>query len=120
MSINPFEGNTMKNAFTTATIAVALGLTAAGAFAADSSVRARTNIWETSGYKLQPSTSTVSRSEVKGQVIAAVQARTGLSIKETSSHFPKPTASLLSRAEVKAAVMQDHKAGVVSAVDYRG
>lgn len=110
----------MKNAFTTATIAVALGLTAAGAFAADSSVRARSNVWETSGYYQQPTTSTVSRAEVQGEVIAAVQARAGLSVKETSSHFPKPTPSVLSRAEVKADAMQALKAGGMSAVDYRG
>jgi len=120
MSINHFEGNIMKNAFTTATIAVVLGLTAAGAFAADSSVRARPNVWETSGYYQAPSTSTVSRAEVKGQVIAAVQARTGLSVKETSSHFPKATPSVLSRAEVKADAVHALKAGGVSAVDYRG
>jgi hypothetical protein len=107
----------MKNAFTTATVAVVLGLTAAGAFAADASVRARPNVWETSGYYQAPTTSTVSRAEVKKEVVAAVQARSGLSVKETSSHFPKATPSVLSRAEVKAELQHARTPG---SVDYRG
>jgi hypothetical protein len=107
----------MKNAFTTTVVAVTLGLTAAGAFAADSSVRARSNVWETSGYYQAPTTSTVSRADVKGEVVAAVQARAGLSIKETSSHFPKATPSVLSRAEVKAELQHARTTG---SVDYRG
>lgn len=110
----------MKNAFTTATIAVALGLTAAGAFAADSSVRARPNVAETSGYFEPATPSTVSRADVQSAVITAVQARNGLSIKETSSHFPKATPSTLSRSEVKAQLQNARATGSVSAVDYRG
>jgi len=107
----------MKNTIATTALVLVAALSAGSVFAADSSVRARPNVAETSGFFDKATPSTVSRAEVKGEVVAAVQARTGLSVKETSSHFAKSAPSVLSRAEVKAELS---KAGSVSAVDYRG
>lgn len=101
----------MKNAFTTATIAVALGLTAAGAFAADSSVRARPNVAETSGFFEQAAPSTVSRGAVQADLINAQKAGTvpanGDAYKAREQFQPSST----TRAAVKAETIQAQKAG---------
>jgi hypothetical protein len=101
----------MKNAFTTATIAVALGLTAAGAFAADSSVRARPNTVETSEYFAKSAPSTVSRSAVQADLINAQKAGTvpanGDAYKAREQFQPSST----TRAAVQAETIQALKTG---------
>lgn len=103
----------MKNAFTTAAIAVTLGLTAAGAFAADSSVRARPNVAETSGFFEQATPSTVSRGAVQADLINAQKAGTmpanGDAYKAREPSVPSST----TRAAVKAEAIQARKAGAL-------
>lgn len=106
----------MKNTIATTALVLVATLSAGSSFAAYSAPQNRLNNVATSSYFTPTEPSVLSRAEVKGEVVAAVQARTGLSVKETSSHFPKATPSVLSRAEVKAELQK----GSVSAVDYRG
>ena len=101
----------MKNAFTTATIAVVLGLTAAGAFAADSSVRARPNVAETSGFFEQAAPSTVSRGAVQADLINAQKAGTVPANGDAYKAREQSVPSSSTRAAVKADYIQAQKAG---------
>ena len=101
----------MKNAFTTTVVAVTLGLTAAGAFAADSSVRARPNTVETSEYFAKAAPSTANRADVKADLINARKAGTLPANGDAYKAREQSVPSSSTRAAVKADYIQAQKAG---------
>lgn len=103
----------MKNTFTTATLVVALGLSAAGAFAADSSVRARPNTVETSEYFAKGAPSTANRADVKADLINARKAGTVPANGEGYKAREQAVPSSSTRAAVKADFLQAQKAGTL-------
>lgn len=106
----------MKNAFTTTALILVAALSASASFAADNS---RLNNVQTSSFFAKSAPSVLSRSFVKSEYTAAMQAGNGPAHGE-SSGVREPVASTTARSAVKADVLQARKAGTMPAMGDRG
>ena len=106
----------MKNAFTTTALVLVAAFSASASFAADNS---RLNNVATSSFFAKSAPSVLSRSFVKSEYTAAVQAGNPPAHGEYSVSR-EPLRSTVARSAVKADYLQAQKAGTLPAMGERG
>ncbi|MEO7106129.1 MAG: hypothetical protein ABIZ09_07140 [Rhodoferax sp.] len=106
----------MKNAIATTALILVAALGASASFAGDHS---RLNNVATSSFFAKSAPSVLSRSFVKSEYTAAVQANNGPAHGENSNLAPAATSSV-PRAAVKAEFLQAQKAGTLPPMGNRG